>query len=171
MYPLCYRRHSGQHCQAKFFKMSYPNSYSSCSPIFVDPWQENRQTYLDTTLSDLQSMLDDSAETVVFLSMIVHFTNKNQTVQQQTTLFFTIFGPKNYRYYFIFKKFTLHFSLALGTFSLPVKIGSSLLSHVLLKHNERIIVDTTVSFCMRCIFCIFFNAASCRKLVTDTASP
>ena len=48
--------------------MSYPNSYSSCSPIFVDPWQENRQTYLDTTLSDLQSMLDDSAETVVFPS-------------------------------------------------------------------------------------------------------
>ena len=49
--------------------MSYPNSYSSsCSPIFVDPWLENRQTYLDTTLSDLESMLDDSAETVVFPS-------------------------------------------------------------------------------------------------------
>ena len=48
--------------------MSYPNSYSSCSAIFVDPWQENHQTYLDTTLSDPQSMLDDSAETVVFPS-------------------------------------------------------------------------------------------------------
>ena len=47
--------------------MSYPNSYSSsCSPIFVDPWLENWQTYLDTKLSDLESMLDDSAETVVF---------------------------------------------------------------------------------------------------------
>ena len=43
--------------------MSYPNSYSSCdSPIFVDPWLEN----LDTTLNDLESMLDDSAETVLF---------------------------------------------------------------------------------------------------------
>ena len=101
---------------------------------------------------------------------IVHFTHKNQTVQQ-TTLFFTIFSPKNYRYYFIFEKFTLHFILALGTFCLPVKIGSSLLSHVLLKHNERIIVDTTVSFVCDAYFCIFFNAASCRKLVTDTASP
>ena len=49
--------------------MSYPNSYSSsCSPIFVDPWLENCQTYLDTKLSDLESMLDDSAETVVFPS-------------------------------------------------------------------------------------------------------
>ena len=47
--------------------MSYSNSYSSCdSPIFVDPWLENQQTYLDTTLNDLESMLDDSAETVVF---------------------------------------------------------------------------------------------------------
>ena len=43
--------------------MSYPNSYSSsCSPIFVDPWPENHQTYLDTKLSDLESMLDDSAD-------------------------------------------------------------------------------------------------------------
>ena len=67
MYALWQRRHSGQHCQAKFFEMSYPNSYSSCdSPIFVDPWPENHQTYLDTTLNDLESMLDDSAETVVF---------------------------------------------------------------------------------------------------------
>ena len=49
--------------------MSYLNSYSSCdSPIFVDPWPENHQTYLDTTLNDLESMLDDSAETVVFPS-------------------------------------------------------------------------------------------------------
>ena len=49
--------------------MSYPNSYSSCdSPIFVDPWPENCQTYLDTTLNDLESMLDDNAETVVFPS-------------------------------------------------------------------------------------------------------
>ena len=47
--------------------MSYPNSYSSSdSPIFVDPWPENHQTYLDTTLNDLESMLDDSTETVVF---------------------------------------------------------------------------------------------------------
>ena len=47
--------------------MSYPNSYSSCdSLIFVDPWPENHRTYLDTTLNDLESMLDDSAETVVF---------------------------------------------------------------------------------------------------------
>ena len=47
--------------------MSYPNSYSSCdSPSFVDPWPENCQTYLGTTLNDLESMLDDSAETVVF---------------------------------------------------------------------------------------------------------
>ena len=93
--------------------------------------------------------------------MIVHFTHKNQTVQQQTTLFFTIFGPKNYRYYCIFENFTLHFSLALDTFSLPVKIGSSLLSHVLLKHNERIIVDTAVSFVCDAYFFTF----SMRPLV------
>ena len=49
--------------------MSYPNSYSSCdSPIFVDPWPENRQTYLDTSSNDLESMLDDSAGTVLFPS-------------------------------------------------------------------------------------------------------
>ena len=49
--------------------MSYPNFYSFCdSPICVDPWPENHQTYLDTTLNDLESMLDDSAETVVFPS-------------------------------------------------------------------------------------------------------
>ena len=49
--------------------MSYPKSYSSCdSSIFVDPWLENHQTYLDTTLNDLESMLDSSAETVVFPS-------------------------------------------------------------------------------------------------------
>ena len=87
--------------------------------------------------------------------MIVHFTHKNQTVQQQTTLFFIIIGPKNYRYYFIFANFTFHFSLALDTFSLPVEIGSLLLSHVLLKHNERIIVDTTVSSVCDAYFCIF----------------
>ena len=58
--------------------MSYPNSYSSCdSPIFVDPWMENHQTYLDTTLNDLESMIDDSAETVVFPS------NDNSLHQQE----------------------------------------------------------------------------------------
>ena len=117
--------------------MSYPNSYSSSdSPIFVDPWPENRQTYLDTTLNDLESMLDDSAETVIFPCNDSSLHPQEPEVQQ-TTLFFTIFSPKNYRYYFIFEKFTLHFILALGTFSLPVKIGSLLLSHVLLKHNEE----------------------------------
>ena len=152
--------------------MSYTNSYSSCdSPIFVDPWPENRQTYIDTTLIDLESMLDNSAETVIFPCNDSSLHPQEPDSTTKTTLFFTIFGPKNYRYYFIFEKFTLHFILALGTFSLPVKIGSSLLSHVLLKHNERIIVNTTVSFVCDAYFCIFFNAASCRKLVTDTASP
>ena len=145
--------------------MSYPNSYSSCdSPIFVDPWPENHQTYLD-------SILDDSAETVVFPSndSSLHPQEPDSTTTNHPLLY--NIRSQNYRYYFIFKKFTLHFSLALGTFSLPVEIGSSLLSHVLLKHNERIIVNTTVSFVCGAYFCIFFNAASCRKLVTDTASP
>ena len=152
--------------------MSYPNSYSSsCSPIFVDPWLENCQTYLDTKLSNLESMLDDSAETVVFPSndSSLHPQDPDSTTTNHPLLY--NIRSKNYSYYFIFENFTLHFSLALGTFSLPVEIGSSLHSHVLLKHNERIIVDTTVSFVCDAYFCIFFNAASCRKLVTDTASP
>ena len=36
--------------------------------MFLDPWAENRQSYLDTNLNDLESMLDDSAETAVFPS-------------------------------------------------------------------------------------------------------
>ena len=102
--------------------MSYPNSYSSCdSPIFVDPWLENCQTYLDTTLNDLESMLDDNAETVVFPSSDSSLHPQEPDSTTNHPLLYNI-RSKNYRYYFIFKKFTLHFILALGTFSLPVKL-------------------------------------------------
>ena len=155
--------------------MSYPNSYSSCdscdSPIFLDPWPENHQSYLDTNLNDLESMLDDSAETVVFPShdSSLHPQEPDSTTTNHPLLLYNIWSKK-LQVLLFFEKFTLHFSLALGTFSLTVEIGSLLLSHVLLKHNKRIIVDTTVSFVCDAYFCIFLNAASCRKLVTDTAS-
>ena len=48
--------------------MSYLNSFASyASPLFVDPWQQYR-AYLDMDLNDLESMLNDSGETEVFLS-------------------------------------------------------------------------------------------------------
>ena len=153
--------------------MSYPNSYSSCdSSIFVDPWTENCQTYLDTTLNDLESLLDDSAGTVVFPcnDSSLHPQEPDSTTTNHPLLY-NIWSQKLKGITLFFEKFTLHFSLALGTFSLPVEICSLLLSHVLLKHNERIIVDTTVSFVCSAYYCVFFNAASRRKLVTDTASP
>ena len=42
------------------------------------------------------------------------------------------------------------------------KLQVSLLSHVHLKHKERIIVHTTVSFVCDACFCIFLNTASCN---------
>ena len=116
-------------------------------------------------------MLDDSAETVVFAShdSSLHPQEPDSTTTNHPLLLYNIQSQKLQILPF-FKKFTLHFSLALDTFSLRVKIGPSLLSRVLLKHNERFIVDTTVSFVCDTYFCIILNAASCRKLVTDTAS-
>ena len=84
--------------------------------MFLDPWVENCQSHLDTNLNDLASMLDDSAETAVFPSDDGSLHPQEPDSTTTNDLLYNIQSQKLQVLGF-FEKFTLHFSLALGTFS------------------------------------------------------
>ena len=71
-------------------------------------------------------MLDDSAETVVFLSSDSSLHPQEPDSTTNHPLLYNIRSQK-LQVLLYFEKFTFHFILALSTFSLPVKIGSLLL--------------------------------------------